>query len=107
VEVHCDEGVATHIGPAPCVVTREGRDEASAGERIGQPLSLENYINRDADAGTHRGRQHGQVRQRERLPARRGQRPWHVRTLLGREPGGLARDRLWQHSGPHREGEEP
>ena len=52
MQVHCDEGVANHIGPAPCVVTREGMDEASAGERIGQPLSLENYINRDADAGT-------------------------------------------------------
>ena len=39
VQVHCDEGVAIHIGPEPCVVTREGDGEASAGERIGQPLS--------------------------------------------------------------------
>jgi hypothetical protein len=41
VQVHCDEGVAIHIGPEPCVVAREGNGEASAGERIGQPLSRE------------------------------------------------------------------
>jgi len=35
VKVHCDEGVANHIGPEPCVAN----DEASVGECIGQPLS--------------------------------------------------------------------
>jgi hypothetical protein len=40
-------------------------------------------------------------------PIPRGQRPWHVQTLLAREPGGLTRDRLCLHTGPHREGEEP
>jgi hypothetical protein len=39
VQVHCDGGVAIHIGPEPCVVAREGNGEASVGERIGQPLS--------------------------------------------------------------------
>jgi hypothetical protein len=24
VQVHCDEGVAIHIGPKPCAVVREG-----------------------------------------------------------------------------------
>ena len=67
MKVHCDEGVAIHIGPGPCTVAREGRGEALAGERVGQPLSLENYMNRDADAVTHRGRQHGQARYREHL----------------------------------------
>jgi hypothetical protein len=43
------EGVANHIGPEPCVVGREAGDEASAGVRIGQPLSRER-INWDADA---------------------------------------------------------
>ena len=38
VQVHYDEGAAVHIGPEPCVVVREGRGEASAGDRIGQPL---------------------------------------------------------------------
>jgi hypothetical protein len=39
VRVHCDEGVATHIGPEPCADVREDVGEASAGERTGQPLS--------------------------------------------------------------------
>jgi len=38
---------------------------------------------------------------------RRGQRPWHVQTLLAREPGDLAIDRSATAGGPHREGEEP
>jgi len=37
MKVHCDEGVANHIGPEPCVAN----DEASVGESIGQPLSRE------------------------------------------------------------------
>jgi hypothetical protein len=41
VQVHYDEGVAVHIGPEPCAVLREEFGEASAGERIGQPLSRE------------------------------------------------------------------
>jgi hypothetical protein len=35
VKVHCDEGVANHIGPEPCA----SNGEASVGECIGQPLS--------------------------------------------------------------------
>jgi len=31
VEVRHDEGVANHIDPEPCVVTRKGKGEASAG----------------------------------------------------------------------------
>jgi hypothetical protein len=44
VQVHYDEGVATHIGPEPCAFAREGRGEASAGERAGQPLSRERNL---------------------------------------------------------------
>ena len=32
MQVRCDEGVATHIGPEPCAVAREGAGEASAGD---------------------------------------------------------------------------
>jgi len=39
VQVHCDEGVANHIGPEPCAGIREDVGEASVGEHIGQPLS--------------------------------------------------------------------
>jgi group II intron reverse transcriptase/maturase len=56
MQVHCDEGVAIHIGPKPCAVVREGGGEASAGERIGQPLSLENYVQPGRRRVTHRGR---------------------------------------------------
>ena len=42
MEVHCDEGVAAHIGPKPCAGIREDVGEASAGERAGQPLSWQN-----------------------------------------------------------------
>ena len=49
MQVHYDEGVAFHIGPKPCAGIREGVGEASAGERIGQPLSRENKIVPGAD----------------------------------------------------------
>jgi hypothetical protein len=39
--------------------------------------------------------------------ARRGQRPWHVRTLLAREPRDLGIDLRMNAAGPHWEGEEP
>jgi hypothetical protein len=83
------EGVAIHIGPEPCVGTREGDGEASAGERIGQPLSRERSLIPGADAfqiaeGNTDGHASASVR-----TARRGRRPWHVRTLFAREPGGL------------------
>ena len=87
MQVHYDEGVANHIGPEPCVAVREGGSEASAGERIGQPLSHERSSPREADAvrraeGNRAGRVNASA-----LATRRGQRPWHVRTLLVREPG--------------------
>ena len=87
MQVLCDEGVAIHIGPEPCVVVREGAGEASAGERTGQPLSRESAIVPGADAVSEaEGNTDGHVSASAR-PARRGRRPWHVRTLLGREPG--------------------
>jgi hypothetical protein len=49
VQVRCDEGVAIHIGPKPCVCAREGEGEASAEERIGQPLSRESHVMPGAD----------------------------------------------------------
>ena len=89
MQVHCDEGVAIHIGPEPCAVVREGGGEASAGERIGQPLSRERYIIPGADAVRHAEGNTGGRAIASARPTRRGQRPWHVRTLLAREPGDL------------------
>ena len=107
MQVHYDEGVAIHIDPEPCVVARKGRGEASAGERTGQPLSRESTLLPGADVvplteGKTDGRDIASAQ-----TARRGRRPWHVRTLCAREPGDLTIDRSAIAAGPHREGEEP
>ena len=49
MQVHCDEGVAIHIGPKSCAVAREGLGEALTGERIGQPSSRERVLSLGAD----------------------------------------------------------
>jgi hypothetical protein len=92
VEVHYDEGLANHIGPEPCAGVREDIGEASAGDRIGQPLSREIDVILGADAvPLTEGNTGGRVIASAR-PAQRGRRPWHVRTLLVREPGDLMSD---------------
>ena len=94
VQVHCDEGIASHIGPKPCAGIREDISEASAGERAGQPLSRERYFIPDADAvQTAEGNMGGRANASTRT-VRRGRRPWHAWTLLAREPGEL---RTGQH----------
>ena len=93
MQVHYDEGIANHIGPEPCVTVREGKGEASAGKRIGQPLSHERYSTRAADAVRRaEGNRVGRASASALVP-RRGQRPWHVRKLLVREPGDPTTDR--------------
>ena len=90
MQVHYDEGVAIHIGPEPCVGVREDGGEASAGERIGQPLSRERNLIPGADAvSSAEGNTDGRVIA-SAWSTRRGRRPWHVRKLLAREPGDLA-----------------
>jgi len=75
VQVPYGEGVAIHIGPEPCVGTREGDGEASVGERIGQPWSRESKIVSGADVveiteGNMDGRAIASA-----CPTRRGRRP--------------------------------
>jgi len=106
VQVHHGEGVATHIGPEPCVVIREDAGEASVGERIGQPWSRENLSNSGADVFRFtEGNMDGRVIASAR-PTRRGRRPWHVRKLFVREPGDLWFGALLDTARPHRKGEE-
>ena len=106
MQVHYSEGIATHTDPEPCVGIREGDGEASAGERIGQPLSSERNVIPSADVVSFtEGNMDGHESARARL-TRRCLRPWHVRTLLVREPGDLGFG-LWKDTtGPHREDEE-
>lgn len=87
MEVRRNEGVAIHIGPEPCVVVREGGCEASAGEHIGQPLSLEKIHIPGADAiAKVEGNTDGRISASARM-ARRGRRTWHTWKLVVREPG--------------------
>ena len=92
MQVHCDEGVAIHIGPEPCAGLREAVGEASAGERTGQPLSREITDVPGADAFLIAEGKTDRRASASVWTARRGRRPWHVRTLLVREPGGLVPD---------------
>jgi hypothetical protein len=97
VEVHCDEGIANHIGPAPCAGIREGVGEASAGVRAGQPLSRDRGLIPGANAVTLAEGNTPVRANASAQAARRGLRPWHVRTLLAREPGDLQLDRRRLH----------
>ena len=108
--VHRNEGVAIHIGPESCAAAREGSREALTGGRTGQPLSRERPLIPGADVvllteGNTSGRDIASAQ-----TTRRGRRPWHVRTLLAREPGDLATGQqlsIEYLAGLHREGEEP
>ena len=105
MQVHYDEEAAIHIGPEPCAGIREGVGEASAGERIGQPLSRENKIVPGADVlRITEGNTDGGIIASAR-PVRRGRRPWHVWKLFAREPGDLGFGRRMDTAGPHREDE--
>lgn len=93
MQVHCNEGVAIHIGPKPCGGVREDAAEASAGVRAGQPLSREKVLVPGADTVQY---VEGHILQRAIASAARawrGRRTWHARTLLDREPGDLQSDR--------------
>ncbi len=89
MKVHCNEGVAIHIGPKPCVPTREGVGEASVGVRAGQPWSRERISLQGADAVRRAEGHTGRHASASAPAALRGRRPWHARTLVAREPGDL------------------
>ena len=106
MQVHYDEGIANHIGPEPCAGVREGVGEASVGERAGQPLSRDRKHIPGADAFFAWEGEMPKSANASAWAARRGQRTWHARTLLVREPGGLGFGQQCDTAGPHREDEE-
>jgi hypothetical protein len=67
-----ESGLATHIGPESCGVTRKGDVEALTGERAGRVFSRVRELLRDADAVGEGGRLHLMHRYREvcQSPAR-------------------------------------
>lgn len=108
MQVHCDEGVAIHIGPESCVRRREAVREALTGERTGQPLSRERALPRMPTPSLCRKATRTGAPAASARPIRRGRRTWHVRTLLvdGNREISASTARA-QPAGPHREGEEP
>ena len=93
MRVRHDEGVAIHVDPKPCIGAREGNGEASVGESVGQPLSRESDLTRDADAVTYAEGNTGGCASASARLIPRGLRPWHAQTLRVREPGDLQSDR--------------
>ena len=97
MQVPDNKEVANHVVPESCVSYREVRLEALTGVRIGQPLSRDRNIVPGADAVSVA---QGNTPAHDIASAwttRRGRRPWHVRTLLAREPGDLQFDRRRPH----------
>lgn len=85
------EELATHGDPESCVDAREGIGEALTGARVGEVWNRE-IIPSGRRRGSGLGRQHDQVRCRERLggPARSETLRMHEK-LHAREPGDLSR----------------
>ena len=106
MKVPNNKEVAIHIVPESCRAYREVRREALTGVHIGQPLSRDRNLILGADA-VHLAEGNTTKRVSASVwSTRRGQRTWHVCTLLVREPGDLGFDQSIQ-AGPHWEGEEP
>jgi hypothetical protein len=111
VQVSYSEVVASRTGPESCATDPRGPVRSVDRGSIGQPLSRERTLNPDADVVPTDGRQHGSARYASAGLVRRGLRPWHVWTLLAREPGDLgvrpACRALAEQAGPRWKGEEP
>jgi hypothetical protein len=104
VKVSCSEGVANHTDLESCVTFMPRGMTRSVARGVGRPAIEPRKLVflQDADVihvmeGNMRGSASASFHS-----VLRGQRPWHVCTLLAREPGELWIDRLG--AGPHREG---
>lgn len=107
MQVPSSEDLASHTVPESCGTCREARVEALTGVSIGQPLSTE-ISHLDADCfNVQEGNTYWGANASPET-VRRCPRPWHVDTLLVREPGDLLSDHPRnQRSGPRGEGDEP
>lgn len=93
MQVPANKDLASHVVPESCAVHREVWREALTGVRIGQPLSHESHSSRAPTRLCTRKAKRLGADIASAHTARRGRRPWHVRTLLVREPGDLRSDR--------------
>ena len=85
--------LAKYAVPESCAVHCEVQREALTGVRAGQPLSREMVISQGAHAVNEVEGNTTVSAIASTRTTRRGLRPWHVRTLLAREPGDLQLDR--------------
>jgi len=83
------KGRANRIGHESCVPSREGEREALTVGLMGQVLSRENSVVRDADAVCEAEGSMAGCAIASAPPVPRGLRPWHVGKPLVWEPGGL------------------
>jgi hypothetical protein len=79
------EELATHGGPEPCVVVREGGGEASVGVRAGRAIEPRNLLVWGADAVLQGGRQHHRRRLRESSVDPAGSKNLCMYGISGRE----------------------
>jgi hypothetical protein len=79
------EELATHGGPEPCAVVREGGGEASVGVRAGRAIEPRNLLVRGADAVLQGGRQYRRRRFREPSVDLAGSKNLCMRGVSGRE----------------------
>jgi len=91
VQVSYDEGLAIHIGPESCAVARSRRSVDRGAHRPAIEARKSPLLGADA-VHLAEGNTSRRVIASART-TRRGQRPWHVQTLLAREPGGPRSDR--------------
>jgi hypothetical protein len=107
VKVPASEDLANHTVPESCGAYREVCVEALTGVSIGQPLSTEtSHLDADCFNVQEGNTTRGAIA--SPWPVRRCPRPWHVDTLLVREPGDLLSDHPRnQRNGPRGEGDEP
>ena len=64
MQVHCDEGVATRIGPEPCVFRPRGRTR-SVGRGAYRPAIEPRKLRSERRRRLTSGRRHDRMRQRE------------------------------------------
>lgn len=97
MEVPASEDIASHTVPESCGAHREVCVEALTGVLIGQPLSRESKFTQGADAVNNAEGHMGDGVIASHFLSLRGPRPWHVNTLLAREPGDLTTGRVRFH----------
>jgi len=100
------KGVANHLGPESCVVSRKAGREALTGVQAGWVLSRERKLVPGADVVKQGGRQQGGSRYREAPPPGAVGDPRHAWKLYAREPGDPGSARCLRSSGPERESDE-